>query len=185
MGQPAPRASLAQRLGLSMATLSEALTPLVAEGLVTASDHNFLLTDAGHQIAEAGIRRHRLAELMLTDILGIAWHRSHEQAEMLDEAITPLVEQAILANFTGEVTCPHGNPIPGAPSTISWSDLKPIGEMKVGEAARLARLLEDVHLLDHHVLLYLEETGLIPGRDVTLRKSRPMARFILKSTAAA
>jgi DtxR family Mn-dependent transcriptional regulator len=167
------QARVGERLGLAPATVSEGVKRLVAEGYVTIDDSRELaLTDHGQTIAEALVRRHRLAERMLVDILGIQWHLCHEQAEDWEKVMTAEVEQAILDKLEGEATCPHGNPIPGAPSSIKWSDLKPVATMEVGETARLTRLLEDVEL-DGDVLKYLEEHSLMPGRDLTLVEVAP------------
>ena len=172
-GQKILQARVGERLGLAPATVSEGIKRLIAEGYISIEGTRELeLTEHGRTIAEALVRRHRLAERMLVDILGIQWHLCHEQAEDWEKVMTPEVETAILAKLEGEATCPHGNPIPGAPSSIKWSDLKPVGKMDIGETARLTRLLEDVEL-DHDVLKYLEDHNLMPGRDLTLVEIAP------------
>ena len=172
-GQKILQARIGERLGLAPATVSEGIKRMISEGYVTIQDGRELaLTDEGRRFAEALVRRHRLAERMIVDILGIPWHLCHEQAEDWEKVMTPEVEEAILAKLEGEATCPHGNPIPGAPSSIAWSDLKSVASMKVGETARLTRLLEDVEL-DHDVLKYLEDHNLMPGRDLTLVEVAP------------
>jgi DtxR family transcriptional regulator, Mn-dependent transcriptional regulator len=172
-GQKILQARIGERLGLAPATVSEGIKRLVAEDYVSIEPSRELeLTDSGRTIAEALVRRHRLAERMIVDILGIQWHLCHEQAEDWEKVMTPEVEEAILAKLDGEATCPHGNPIPGAPSSIKWSDLKPVAQMDIGETARLTRLLEDVEL-DHDVLKYLEDHNLMPGRDLTLVEVAP------------
>jgi DtxR family Mn-dependent transcriptional regulator len=172
-GQRTLQARIGERLGLAPATVSEGIKRLAADGYVTIDgSRELVLTDEGRRLAEALVRRHRLAERMLVDILGIPWHLCHEQAEDWEKVMTTEVEAAILAKLEGEATCPHGNPIPGAPSSIAWSDLKPVANMDVGETARLTRLLEDVEL-DHDVLKYLEDHNLMPGRDLKLVEVAP------------
>ncbi len=172
-GQRVLQARIGERLGLAPATVSEGVKRLVAEGYVTVEGaRDIALTEQGQEIAEALVRRHRLAERMLVDILGIQWHLCHEQAEDWEKVMTPEVEEAILSKLEGEPTCPHGNPIPGTTSSISWADLKPVAAMEAGEAGRLTRLLEDVEL-DHDVLKFLEEHGLIPGNDLTVVEVAP------------
>lgn len=166
-GQRIVQARIGERLGLAAATVSEGVKRLVADGYVTIDHRDISLTDPGRALAETLVRRHRLAERMLTDILGIPWHLCHHQAEDWEKVMTPEVEDAILAKLEGEPTCPHGNPIPGTDSAIPWSDLKPVAEMVAGETARLTRLLEDIEL-DGDVLAYLEQHRLMPGYDVTL-----------------
>jgi DtxR family transcriptional regulator, Mn-dependent transcriptional regulator len=166
-GQRIVQARIGERLGLAAATVSEGIKRLVADGHVTIEHRDITLTPSGRRLAETLVRRHRLAERMLVDILGIPWHLCHHQAEDWEKVMTPEVEDAILAKLEGEATCPHGNPIPGAPSSIRWSDLKPVAQMERGETARLTRLLEDIEL-DGEVLKYLEEHRLMPGFDIQL-----------------
>ena len=167
------QARIGERLGLAAATVSEAVKRLVAEGYVTvAGSRDITLTDEGRVVAEALVRRHRLAERMLVDILGIPWHLCHEQAEDWEKVMTPEVEQAIIDKLEGEPACPHGNPIPGTTSSVAWSDLKSVAAMEPGEAGRLTRLLEDVEL-DHDVLKFLEDHKLMPGHDLVLVEVAP------------
>ena len=167
------QARISERLGLAPATVSEGIKRLVADGYVTVSNaRDISLTDPGRAMAETLVRRHRLAERMLVDILGIPWHLCHEQAEDWEKVMTPQVEEAILSKLEGEFTCPHGNPIPGTTSSIPWSDLEPVGALDPGRGGRLVRLLEDVEL-DHDVLEYLERHNLLPGRDLKLIEVAP------------
>ena len=172
-GQRILQARIGERLGLSAATVSEGVKRLVNEGyVVVEGGRDIVLTDKGRAVAATLVRRHRLAERMLVDILGIQWHLCHEQAEDWEKVMTPEVEEAILAKLEGDATCPHGNPIPGASSAIPWSDLKAVADMAPGDKGRLTRLLEDVEL-DHDVLKYLEDHRLMPGYDVALVEVAP------------
>ena len=167
-GQRVLQARIGERLGLAPATVSEGIKRLINEDYVSLDGtRTITLTAEGRLIAQTLVRRHRLAERMLTDILGIPWHLCHEQAEDWEKVMTGEVEEAILAKLKGDATCPHGNPIPGTESSIPWSDLKPVAAMGPGESGRLTRLLEDVEL-DHDVLKYLEDHKLMPGYDVAL-----------------
>ncbi|HJR45649.1 MAG TPA: metal-dependent transcriptional regulator [Actinomycetota bacterium] len=172
-GRRVLQARIGERLGLAPATVSEGVKRLVAEGYVTVEGaRDIQLTEQGLDVAEALVRRHRLAERMLVDILGIPWHQCHEQAEDWEKVMTPEVEEAILSKLEGEPTCPHGNPIPGTTSSISWADLKAVAAMDAGDKGRLTRLLEDVEL-DHDVLKFLEEHSLIPGNDLAVVEVAP------------
>ena len=174
------QARISKRLGLAPATISEAVKRLVADGYVTVGvGRELALTHEGRRIAETLVRRHRLAERMLTDILGIPWHLCHDQAEDWEKVMTPEVERAIVGRLKGDPTCPHGNPIPGEKSTIPWSALRPVAGMEVGEGGRLTRLLEDVEL-DHDVLEYLERHNLMPGRDLKLVEVAPDGTRVLE-----
>ncbi|HET7481522.1 MAG TPA: metal-dependent transcriptional regulator [Actinomycetota bacterium] len=172
-GQRILQARIGERLGLAPATVSEGIKRLVAEGHVTiGATRDIELTDGGRVLAEALVRRHRLAERMLVDILGIPWHLCHHQAEDWEKVMTPEVETAILAKLEGDPTCPHGNPIPGAESTIPWSELRSVASMEPGETATLKRLLEDVEL-DGDVMKFLEDHHLMPGHELTLVEVAP------------
>ncbi len=172
-GRRVLQARIGERLGLAPATVSEGVKRLVAEGYVTVEGaRDITLTPRGLEVAEALVRRHRLAERMLVDILGIPWHLCHEQAEDWEKVMTPEVEEAILAKLEGEPTCPHGNPIPGTTGSIAWADLKSVATMEAGDAGRLTRLLEDVEL-DHDVLKFLEQHSLIPGNDLSVVEVGP------------
>ena len=166
-GQRILQARIGERLGLAPATVSEGVKRLTNEGYVEHNGRELMLTEQGRWVAEALVRRHRLAERMLTDILGIPWHLCHEQAEDWEKVMTPEVEQAILDKLEGEATCPHGNPIPGAENHVPWSDLKSVAHMGRGDSGRLTRLLEDVEL-NHDVLKFLEDHQLLPGIDLTV-----------------
>jgi DtxR family transcriptional regulator, Mn-dependent transcriptional regulator len=172
-GRKVLQARIGERLGLAAATVSEGVKRLVVEGYVTiTTGREVVLTDTGRVVAETLVRRHRLAERMLTDILGIPWHLCHEQAEDWEKVMTTEVERAILAKLDGQPTCPHGNPIPGAGPAIPWSDLMSVASMQVGQSGKLTRLLEDVEL-DHDVLKYLEDNKLMPGARLTLTAVAP------------
>lgn len=172
-GRRALQARVAERLGLAPATVSEGMKRLVADGYIVIADtRDIRLTEEGRLVAATLVRRHRLAERMLVDLLGIPWHQCHEQAEDWEKVMTAEVESAILAKLEGEPTCPHGNPIPGTRSSIRWADLKPVASMEAGESGTLSRLLEDVEL-NHDVLQYLEEHKLMPGRDLLVAEVAP------------
>jgi DtxR family transcriptional regulator, Mn-dependent transcriptional regulator len=172
-GQRILQARIGERLRLAPATVSEGIKRVVADGYVTVgADRTLALTDVGRPVAETLVRRHRLAERMLTDILGIPWHQCHHLAEDWEKVMTPEVEDAILARLEGDATCPHGNPIPGAKSAIPWSDLRSVASMEPGDTGTLKRLLEDVEL-DGDVMKYLEDHNLMPGHELTLVEVAP------------
>lgn len=172
-GRRVLQARIGERLGLAAATVSEGIKKLVADGYITVKGgRDIELTEKGQVYASALVRRHRLAERMLVDILGIPWHQCHEQAEDWEKVMTTEVEEAILSKLDGEPTCPHGNPIPGTTVSVSWADLKPVAAMAVGETGKLSRLLEDVEL-NHDVLKYLEDNNLMPGRTMKLTAVAP------------
>ena len=167
-GQRILQARIGKRLGLAPATVSEGIKRLVAEGYVRVEGgRDIVLTDQGRLVASTLVRRHRLAERMLVDILGIPWHQCHAQAEDWEKVMTAEVEQSILDRISGEPVCPHGNPIPGTGGSIAWSELVSVAQMGAGDKGTLRRLLEDIEL-DHDVMIYLENHGLMPGAAIAV-----------------
>ena len=113
-GTPAIQARIAQRLGRSAPTVSEMLERLATDGYIERSGRTVILTEQGQDVAQTVLRKHRLAERLLVDVIGLPWHLVHDEAGrwehvMSDEVMTRLVQ--ILGD---PATCPHGNPIPGS-----------------------------------------------------------------------
>lgn len=155
------QARLSERLGVTPATVSQAVKRLVNEGLIEIRDRRIHLTELGYEVATPLVRRHRLAERLLTDILEIPWYRAHEEAHDWEHVISPEVEQRILAK-TGATTCPHGNPIPGMEPPYERSKLVPLTDLTEGEWGTLCLLTEDVELVTG-ILEYFQEHNLMPG----------------------
>lgn len=153
------QARIADRLEISRPAVSEMIRRMATEGLITVGD-TIRLTAAGQSLAEAVVRRHRLAERLLTDVLGLSWSTAHAEAGKWEHVISPEVEAA-LARILGEpTTCPHGNPIPGsdyhAPDTIALSELPKGAEFTV------SRIPEELEFAEG-MLDFLEENLLRPG----------------------
>ncbi|MEW6477654.1 MAG: metal-dependent transcriptional regulator [Actinomycetota bacterium] len=157
------QARLVARLGISPPSVSEMFRRLRAEGYVSvAADRTVSLTEKGREAATAIVRRHRLAERFLVDVLGLPWHRSHVEARRWEHAISADVESLIDAKLENPQTCPHGNPIPG--SGVLAEDLVPLSETQVGERLRLERVSEELEM-DYDALVYLDRHGFIPGAE--------------------
>ena len=86
---------------------------LIDEGYLVVADKSLHLTDVGRVIAESVVRKHRLAERLLTDIIGLDWYKSHSEAGRWEHVISDEVEQRLIIILEKPETCPHGNPIPG------------------------------------------------------------------------
>jgi DtxR family Mn-dependent transcriptional regulator len=155
---------IAKRMGVSAAAVSEQVRRLAREGLVTVVDRDIFLTPHGREVATPLVRRHRLAERLLVDILEIPWHRAHEEAHAWEHVISPEVEERILTK-TGATTCPHGNPIPGLEPPYVRAELIALSDLRAGETGRLCLLTEDVELATD-VLKYFEDKQLMPGASV-------------------
>ena len=161
---PVSTSALAKQLGISPASVSEMAGKLVERGLVTREPYKGVaLTAKGKHQALILIRRHRLWECFLTDVLGLSWDQVHEEACRLEHIASPLVEER-LAQFLGEPeTCPHGHPMPTADGEMVVETGHPLAELTAGQKARVLRVPEG----DAVLLRYLATLGLKP--QVTLQ----------------
>ncbi len=134
------QARVADRLNVSRPAVSEMIHRMEAEGLLTLDDA-IELTPAGTRLAEQVVRRHRLAERFLTDILSLSWAEAHTEAGKWEHVISEPVEAAMVRVLGDPTTCPHGNPIPGAGYTEP--DTVPLSEVGLGHPFTVARITED------------------------------------------
>jgi len=157
------QARLADRLGVSAPSVSEMVRRLRSEGYLEVSDDRTLtLTGKGRDWATTIVRRHRLAERLLTDLLGLPWHKAHIEACRWEHVISSEGEALIVAKLENPLTCPHGNPIPGAGAPDL--DVVPLSETHAGDSIRLERVSEELEM-DHDSLIYLDHHGFVPGAD--------------------
>src|SRR5437764_13774723 len=126
-------ARLAEKFGVAPPTVTEMLKRLMRDGYVEMDQkRQVTLTEAGNQAAEAVLRRHRLTERFLVDMLGMQWHQVHEEACRLEHFISGAVEARVVTTLNHPTTCPHGNPIPGlVPNARSY--LKDKGAIRLSE----------------------------------------------------
>ncbi len=164
------QARLAERLGHSAPAISEMIRRLRADGYIETRGRALVLTDSGRSVAESVVRKHRLAERLLTDIIGLPWEKAHVEAGRWEHVISDEVEERIVALLGFPTTCPHGNPIPGAGGQPAPSVA--LSSMAQGERVRLARVTELVEL-DESMLSYLSSHGLVPGTEATVATRAP------------
>lgn len=161
-GFPLVQAELARWMGVSRASVSEHVKRLIGDGLITAEGRTLGFTDAGRDAAISLVRRHRLAEHLLIDVIGLPWYKAHQEAERWERVISAEIEQRLVHILGDPGACPHGNPIPGSSREVDVSSLTSLKEAEPGTEATLRRLTEDLELqLD--VMRFLEESGLMPG----------------------
>src|SRR6202007_217863 len=111
-GLPMTGANVARAMQLSAPTVHEMVGRLERDGYITRDrEKTIAFTAAGAQRAEEIVRRHRMIERFLTDVLGVPWDEVHEEAERLEHAMSPVLEERMLAAIGDAKTCPHGNPI--------------------------------------------------------------------------
>jgi DtxR family Mn-dependent transcriptional regulator len=165
-------ARLTEKFRVSAPTVTEMLKRLVRDGYIEMDTRRAVtLTEAGYQAAEAVLRRHRLTERFLVDMLGMQWHQVHEEAHRLEHFISGAVEARVVASLHHPTTCPHGNPIPGlVPSARSY--LKDQGAVRLSsiEMGNQATILciSEVVEDEEALILYLHEKGLTPETLVTV-----------------
>jgi DtxR family Mn-dependent transcriptional regulator len=158
---PMTGANVARAMQLSPPTVHEMVGRLERDGYITRSDDKTIsFTDTGRRHAEDVVRRHRLIERFLTDVLGIPWDEVHEEAERLEHAMSPVLEERMLAAIGDAKTCPHGHPIQAG----SRIEGVPLADVEPGATVTVLRFENEAEDLLH----YLKETGLEPGLDGTL-----------------
>jgi DtxR family transcriptional regulator, iron-dependent repressor len=154
-------ARLAERLGISAAAVSEGMHRLIQRGYAVEKDKVFSLTPTGEEAGRTVIRRHRLAECFLVDILGLRWERAHPEAARWEHALSEDVEQRIIEMLDDPAVCPHGNPIPGSKRARPPEPSAPLAASRPGRM-RLVRISEQTQA-DETAIAFLAEVGLLPG----------------------
>ena len=163
------QARIAERLEISRPAVSEMIRRLEGAGLVNI-DGAIKLTEAGNRLAEKVVRRHRLAERFLTDILGLSWADAHTEAGKWEHVISEPVEAAMVRVLGDPTTCPHGNHIPGSdyapPAAVALDGLAP------GSTFTVSRIPEELEFAPG-LLKFLEEAAVVPGQSGTVTAASP------------
>ena len=163
-GLPMTAANLGRAMQLSAPTVHEMIVRLERDGYVHRDESKRLeFTDSGRRHAEGIVRRHRLIERFLTDVLNIPWDEVHEQAERLEHAMSPVLEERMLAAIGDAKTCPHGHPIESANRIVGV----PLADVELGAKVRVLRFENEAEDLLH----YLMDAGLTPGLEGTLSEA--------------
>jgi DtxR family Mn-dependent transcriptional regulator len=165
-------ARLAERFRVAPPTVTETLKRMTRDGLVEmGAKRQVTLTPKGVELAEAVLRRHRLTERFLVEMLGMQWHQVHEEAHRLEHYISGAVEERVAASLHKPTTCPHGNPIPGyVPNARTYLTDKSafrLSNAQIGWPVKILLVSEVVE--DEEALIeYLHERDLVPGAHVSL-----------------
>jgi DtxR family Mn-dependent transcriptional regulator len=158
------RARLVERLGVSAPAVSEQVNRLVGGGYTELLDDRSLrLTSKGRKLATTVVRRHRLAERLLVDVIGLEWEKVHREADLWEHVISEDVEAKLVELLGDPATCPHGNPIPGSHNRFDTKAHVSLVDAEPG-AVVVARISEKLEL-DKDALALLASSDLIPGRD--------------------
>jgi DtxR family transcriptional regulator, Mn-dependent transcriptional regulator len=167
---PVIRARLAERLGHAAPTVTEMVRRLEDDGYVDAKGRSLKMTAKGRRLAASVVRKHRLAERLLADVIGLEWHKVHAEAGRWEHVISDDVEARLVTLLENPSTCPHGNPIPG--TEAPRRELRPLADAAPGDRVRLERISETVEL-DFESLSYLDEHNFRPGAEAAVRAKAP------------
>ena len=159
------QARVADRLSVSRPSVSEMIKRMEAEGLIRLRGTKIVLTDEGTILATKVVRRHRIAERFLTDILGLSWATAHHEAGKWEHVLSAEVEAAMNRVLNNPTTCPHGNSIPG--SAHRDVHMTSLADIQIGLPYTVGRITEE---LEHTtgVLEFLESVNLVVGTTATV-----------------
>ena len=160
---------LAESLGVSGPTVTATLRRLSGAGLIERPGGGVTLTEEGREQALSILRRHRLSERFLADVLGLPWDVVHDEACRLEHALSPRVQRALEEYMDNPEVCPHGHPIPRSDLSIAALSGAPLASHGAGEHVEVLRVAED----DEPLLTYLASLGLFPGAIVSIDEVAP------------
>ena len=160
---------LASWLGVSTASITEMIKKLAEKGLVERKGRDLSLLPEGRKIALKVIRKHRLAERLLTDHLKISWDHAHEQACRLEHILSDKVVDALEEFLDYPTTCPHGHPIPDRQGQLKFEDIPRLSEYPEGTTVIVERVSEE----SAEILRYLEQARIAPGAEIVISKIAP------------
>jgi DtxR family transcriptional regulator, Mn-dependent transcriptional regulator len=160
IGGEVSTSAISERLGVSPASASAMVKRLEELGLADRRPYRGVtLTPAGQRVALEVIRHHRLIELYLSRALDMPWDRVHEEAEVLEHAISPQLSELIARKLGNPTRDPHGDPIPSAEGEIEERPTRPLAELEPGDAGTFVRVSDS----DPEMLRYLSQRGIRPG----------------------
>lgn len=167
---PVPNSALADRLGVSPASITAMLRRMDDAGLVAHERyHGVKLTAAGERVALEVMRHHRLLESYLADVLGVPWDRVHAEAEVLEHYISEDLEERIAAALGDPSHDPHGDPIPTRELEVDADRARPLSELPAGAGGTFSRVSDS----DPAMLRFLAERGIRPGAAVRIAEREP------------
>lgn len=184
------RARIAERLQQSGPTVSQTVARMERDGLVRVEgDRHLAMTELGRALATRVMRKHRLAELLLTQVIGMPWEEVHIEACRWEHVMSDSVESRLVTLLGNPTRCPHGNPIPGLgelgvtePAAAAEAEEEKVMTMAevagMGDTPVVIRRISEQVQSDPAVMLKLKQVGIQPGREVTLAASDDGVRVI-------
>jgi DtxR family transcriptional regulator, Mn-dependent transcriptional regulator len=169
-GRPVAIEELVERLPVPEQDVDGALRDLLTDGTAQVAGDGVGLTAAGRERAQVAVRRHRLTERFLADVLGLEWWKVHHEAARLDGMLSADLEARVLELLDDPGTCPHGNPIPGSANQPDHPDAVRLADAPLGpvHVVRITETLEG----DDEALQLLQNCGFVPGRDAEVKEDR-------------
>jgi len=173
------RARIAERLQQSGPTVSQTVARMERDGLLRVeNDRHLVMTEEGRRLATHVMRKHRLAERLLVDVIGLPWEDVHVEACRWEHVISEAVEERLIGLLNAPSVCPHGNPIPGldelglenySPEPFADDSILPMTEIANGAETKVAvrRISEQIQS-DPEIMLGLKDAGVRPGQEVAL-----------------
>jgi DtxR family transcriptional regulator, Mn-dependent transcriptional regulator len=175
-GRTATIVEIAAFARVAPAKVADALVELRARGLVVADPPDRIaLTPDGQKLAAGILRRHRLSERLLTDVLGLPWDRVHDEAMRLEHSLTPEAEARLESLLNHPETCPHGAPIPVPTGSALAQTTRTLDRVSVGTRVRIEQVAEE----DGALLRYLASLGLFPQARLTVEEAAPFGGPLL------
>ncbi|WP_345496601.1 metal-dependent transcriptional regulator [Nocardia callitridis] len=173
---------LAERIGVSASTVSEAVRKLADQGLVEHARYGAItLTEDGRRAAIAMVRRHRLIETFLVNELGYGWDEVHDEAEVLEHAVSELLMARIDAKLGFPDRDPHGDPIPSVDGAVPTPPARQLSDFQAGESGRVARISD----ADPDMLRYFDTVGISLDTAIAVVERRDFAGTIAIRIGAA
>ena len=184
-GVPPLRARIAERLAQSGPTVSQTVQRMERDGLLrVADDRTIELTEVGRAKATSVMRKHRLAEVLLTEVIGLPLELVHEEACRWEHVISDAVEERIDAILDAPSRSPYGNPIPGrgaiGPSGPEADGVRTLASALAGtgEGSVVVERLTEVIQSDAELIALLQEAGVRPGRTVNAELDGTVLRLV-------
>lgn len=172
---PVTASALAARVGVKMSTVSDAVRKLTEQGLLEHTRYGAIrLSTQGHEYALAMVRRHRLIETFLVEVLGYSWDQVHDEAEHLEHAVSDFLVERIDQHLGHPSRDPHGDPIPGADGQVARPDAVLLSTVPPGSSAQVERISDD----DPRLLTFFAEQGIGVGTVLDVRPGAPFSEAI-------
>lgn len=176
--EPVTTSSIAEKAGLKLSSVSDAVRKLAAQGLVEHAPYGSVaLTESGRVLALAMVRRHRLIETFLVDVLGYRWDQVHDEAETLEHAVSDFMIERIDDHLDHPSRDPHGDPIPSAEGVLDSPEARQLTAVGAGSRMVVERISDENPALLQH----FEEHGIAIGTVIDVSEGSPFSDSLVVS----